>query len=51
MKKKSKKNIDLGEKYGLWTVVSPYKDNVTYSKIKWLCNCECGVTRTVQAQT
>ena len=45
--------IYIGEKFGKWTVISPAPDKICPSgqrRKQWLCECECGTRRVVQAE-
>ena len=41
------KPIEVGDKYGRWTVLKPIKLG---RQAKWLCKCECGTEKIVPAQ-
>ena len=43
--------IDLsGQKFGAWSIVS-YGGRNSYKQSVWICRCDCGTVRNVNAQT
>lgn len=49
--RKSKRLVDLtGEKFGRWTVIKRAQ-NGKNGRTMWLCECECGTFRSVQASS